>query len=193
MWKLLFSLAACTLALHSYAQEYPPIVNCFNALRYDPSLNLIAAKVGLGSHADQTFALMANESYPTESEKAVILEYGNKRQRCLNDSPQNQHPSSLAYVQAQRSLQMLLLKLYGGHMTYGDFIRQKEALSNSHQASQTEISNQLQQQNSQNRQQRNQYCQNNYQQCLNRASDIFMRNTCQLENAGCTTANSLTR
>ncbi len=190
MWKLLFSLAATALALHSYAQGNPPIIDCFNAVRYDPSLNLIADKVGLGAHADRPFALMANESYPTESERKIILDWGGKRDRCLN-TPPDQHAGFAVYLQAQRRLQMLVLDLYGGNMTYGNFVRQKEALNNAHQGNQDQISNQIQQQQAQQQQyqqQQQQYQQQQeefqYQACMNRARDQLAQSACQMERGG---------
>ena len=191
MWKAIFFILAAAISFLSYGQSNPPIIECFNAIRYDSSLNLIANKVGLGSHSDRMFSLMANEDYPTENEKAVILEWGNKRERCLRDYPADRHPGALTYIGAQKNLQFLILELYKGGMSYGQFIRQREALNNSHQANQNEIVSQIQQQQIQQQQQARQFCENRYQQCMYRARDGFQRSECQMANAGCGIGNMI--
>ncbi len=166
---------------------------CFSDLMYDSELSVIRGKVGLTSHTDQTFTMLANDSRPDSEETLAILKWGQKRDRCVAQIPASNHPVQQVQRQAFQTLQRLIVDLYRGNMTYGQFAQQRADIATTSDAQIQQILGQVQQQQYQQQQQRNQYCENNYQQCLNRARDIYMRNSCQMENAGCGIANSLMR
>lgn len=70
--------------------------------------------------------------------------------------------------------------------------QQREALAQQRQL-QIQQQQDYQRQEYQRQRENQQFCETRYQQCLNRARDIYARNSCQMENAGCGIGNLLNR
>ena len=162
--------------------QYVGLIRCFlSALEYDATLQPIRDKVSLSGGKDRLFSQMADESYPTPNEREIIRAWGEKRQHCANINQVNDEGFNAA--------QMLILELYKGGVTYGQFTSQVQDLVKN--ISEQHRQQQAQQQNQQ--QQQRQFCETRYQQCLNRAFDVYARNACQMELGGCQIAGALNR
>lgn len=104
--------------------------NCFYALKYDAELQPISGYVALGSSNEQTFSMLANESYPTSDEKQVIYTWAIKREQCKKSTPPIVIPyGEMIMNEAYNSLQSLLIDLYKGTITYGQFARQRQEIN----------------------------------------------------------------
>lgn len=184
-----FGVALFALLLFSAAAH----ADCFSDLMYDAELSIIRGKVGLTSYTDQTFTMLASDSRPNPEEATAIFKWGQKRHQCASQITRGNHPAQQVNDQAYQATQRLIVDLYGGNMTYGQFARQREDIATTANAQIQQILGQIQQQQSQQHQQRSQSCEISRQQCLNRARDIYMQNACQMESAGCGIANSMMR
>ena len=101
--------------------------DCMRDLANDPELYYIKDRIALGGIAQQTFGMLANESYPTSDEKKIILKYGSKREECRKkmNSSGNGILEQL-YSSAFNASQSLILDLYSGVITYGQFARKRQ-------------------------------------------------------------------
>ena len=175
------SLLARTIALFlllfmngAFADTY----SCINDLGYDSDLFAIRGKVALGSIDQQTFSMLADTSMPNSQEAQALLAWGNKRELCLRKFPLSQDSPFTSHVlEGFNATQSILLALYRGQISYGDFAGQRLEISNAVNSRTQQMKSQIQGQGQQ---------QENYlmQQCLNRAKDIYQRNACQMEASG---------
>lgn len=174
---------------HTHAD---PLSDCINTLEHDAALQPISDKVSLAGKTDRQFSMMANESFPTPSEKEAIFAWATKRERCINDNP----PIAQVNREGFNAVQSLILDLYKGTITYGQFTRQRQEIAKTVDAKKQQIIMQLLQQNQQQQMQQQQYQQQEeylYQACMNRARDIYQRNACQMERAGRQLGGALSR
>ena len=121
--------------------------DCMRDLANDPELYYIKDRIALGGIAQQTFGMLANESYPTSDEKKIILKYGSKREECRK----KMNPSGNgALDQLQSSVfnasQSLILDLYSGVITYGQFARKRQDNFSDYEAKERGVLVQQQQQ-----------------------------------------------
>lgn len=101
--------------------------NCFDALAYDDELQLIRDKVVLISDASkQTFDMLANESFPTSEEAQVVYKWGSKRDRCFRSFAPPRNAVEQAIAEGFNTSQRLILNLYKGNITYGQFAIQRQ-------------------------------------------------------------------
>lgn len=175
---------------HAYAD---PLSDCINTLERDSVLQPISDKVSLAGKTDRLFSMMANESFPTSSEKEAIFAWATKRERCINDNPPPNNPITQVNREGFNAVQSLILDLYKGIITYGQFTRQRQEIAKIVDAKTQQIIGQYQQQQMQQQQQYQQQEEYLYQACMNRAGDIYQRNACQMERAGRQLGGALSR
>lgn len=158
--------------------------DCMRDLANDPELYYIKDKIALGGVDQQTFDMLANESYPTSDDKKIILKFGSKREECRKkmNSSGNGTLEQL-YSSAFNASQSLILDLYSGVITYGQFARKRQDILSNLEAKERGV---LVQQ-----QQRRQACANRTSntdtQAMNYAMmDPFQRATYSMYQAGAT-------
>lgn len=105
---------------------------CFKALETDPELAPIASKLSLNRGDVATLAQMADETKPTGAEKAVIPVWAGKRDACnaLQKLEASFIPGDIripVHLAAIDAMNLLILNLYKGQLTYGDFALQRKA------------------------------------------------------------------
>lgn len=182
--KLKMMLVMLVLLSHTLHAVADPMGDCIAALANDDALQPIADKVALSGDSDRAFFMMANNSHPTASEKVVILDWGNKRERCLSNNPPPQNPVTHILVEGFRTVQSMILDLYNGDVSYGEFNRRRQDLNNAQQAMLQQVINQYQQQQFQQRQYQQQREDYLDQACLNRARNQIEMASCGMGRAG---------
>ena len=107
---------------------------CFNKLDNEPELAMISKKVALIKGDSPTLMMLADESKATEQEKAAIISWGDKRDKCNNLMkiaisfyPMDRRNS--IFTEFADSANQLLLGLYKGKLTYGEFNSQRKTLA----------------------------------------------------------------
>lgn len=167
--------------------------DCFDALENDTELQVIRDKVALVSSNSQTFGMLSNENYPSSDEKPAIYKWAIKREQCVNSRPLSNDTVGQIYRETFNAVQSLILDLYKGTITYGQFTRQRQEIAKIAAAKTQQIIGQYQQQQMQQQQQYQQQEEYLYQACMNRARDIYQRNACQMERAGRQLGGALSR
>ncbi len=104
---------------------------CWKQIENHPQLNIIANKVALSGPNKQTFSMLTNTSKPTEAEKVAISIYANLAKNCLNEhSKGHTHPAyKLVNSSAGIAWENLLVTLYNGDLTYGEFAKAFKEIS----------------------------------------------------------------
>lgn len=176
-------LGALAVSLPTSASP-PPIYYCNLALDGDPILQPIRDKVVLSGLSDPPFSMMANDDYATPSERQAILLWGSKRERCVKDNPPDASPISQVADEGFSAVQALILDLYKGQMTYGQFARKRQEVDAITRARIQQIIGQYQQQQSQQQRYQQQQEEFLYQSCMNRARNQIDRASCGMERAG---------
>lgn len=177
-----------------YADAY----SCISDLTSDPDFQPIKNKVALGAISEQTFGMLANEAIPTPDEAQAISKWGTKREQCLKSYPlPSNNPYRQNLIDGFNATQLLVLKLYKSNLSYGEFAKQRQEIANAVEDSNEQIRGQYQQQQAQQQQsqqqQQRQFCETRYQQCMNRAFDVYSRSACQIELGGCQIGGALNR
>jgi hypothetical protein len=160
------------------------LVDCFNALKYDSQLQPISEKVELARVGDVTFGMLANEDRPTSEEKQAIFKWATKRDQCFNAYPPPNNLSTQAVRDGYNSVQSLILDLYKGAITYGQFAKQSRETMEMVVARIQGSAGQYQRQQAQQQQYQQQREDYQYQACMNRARDQFAQSACNMERAG---------
>lgn len=112
-------------------QQY---AQCFGELGQDSELSGIANMVALDRFANLTasFEMLSNDNFPSEDEKRLILKWGTKREKCykIRAATFSFIPPNLANlsVASDNDQQMLVLELYKGGLTYGDFAAKRQEI-----------------------------------------------------------------
>ena len=178
---ILVSLILLCCAHQSRAYD---LGDCFNALKIDSDLQVIGDKVELARVGDVTFGMLANNNLPTLVERQAIFRWGVKRDQCFNRYPPPNNLATQAVRDGYSAVQLLILDLYEGAITYGQFAKQsRETMEMVAARIQGNVSRyqQLQAQQQQYRQQREDYLD---QACLDRAQNPSERAACSMERAG---------
>lgn len=107
---------------------------CFTALANDPELKAISGKVML-SGGVPTLAYLANDEVVSNEEKQLVALWATKRDVCKNAEMilyeyQEAPDKKALYNTLVNSFSTLLLELYKGRMSYGEFAKQRGVLSN---------------------------------------------------------------
>lgn len=111
---------------------------CYNRLTDSAELKPIADKVGLSGVRDQSFAMLANEALASEEEKKIIMRWGAMRDACQKGTklyftfwPNN--PLVPIDQGINDAGNQLILGLYRGALTYGQFAKLRADLFNQYQ------------------------------------------------------------
>jgi hypothetical protein len=108
---------------------------CYKAIPNDARLDPLRAKVALGPVEDQTFAMLASLERPQDAEKAAILVWGTSREQCdraMLAAVQRFTRPEIYVVResSQMALRNLIVALYRGELTYGDFAKLRQDNAN---------------------------------------------------------------
>ena len=107
---------------------------CISKLENDPELAIISKKVALSKGDSPPIMMLADESKATEQEKAAIISWGDKRDKCNNlikiaTSFYPLDKRNYIFSEFADSANQLLLSLYKGKLTYGEFNIQRKTLA----------------------------------------------------------------
>jgi hypothetical protein len=108
-----------------------------SGLYHDPALDPIRTKVAVDQERDTTVQMIADKSKATDSEKAALLIWANKRQDCFREGTSAMRrfsppipPQAIAIDEAMfPRLQFLMADLYSQVLTYGEFARKRKELA----------------------------------------------------------------
>ena len=125
---------------------------CTSRLADDPELKSIADKVGLGGPKDQTFAMQANETLPTDEEKKIIMIWATKRDACAKGTKIQftfwPNDPNVPIIQALLdTANQLILGLYKGALTYGQFAKFRSDANNRYVEARQKIAAEMQAKN----------------------------------------------
>lgn len=112
-----------------------PSTPCFRQIVNDNRFGPLRDSLGMSSRAsDITIEMMSNNRRPIEDEKRIISIWAAERDRCLEMGRRwradNVPPQLKALIDSTHAaLKSLIAKLYGGSISYGEFImaRQKNS------------------------------------------------------------------
>lgn len=120
---------------------------CFDQIKTQPQLNIISSKLSLGGADEQTFLMLANTSKPTEEEKTAISVYADMRKNCIKEDIKTRDIDPLAvrqlYASSTGAVENLLVDLYKGNLTYGQFAQLRKEVVASTMAGLVEIDKEL--------------------------------------------------
>lgn len=102
--------------------------DCVSALESDPELQAISQKVALSGKEDNLSGLMSIKERPTQSERKVIVKWGNKRERCFKVNPPPRDAYYQLSVESFNLGQKLIQELSKGGMTYGQFTAKRKEI-----------------------------------------------------------------
>lgn len=133
-------LAGCTTGA-GQAQGRPtaaadPSYACYDAREDTPSLSILKPKVGkLFSGADPTIEMRANQSKATLEEKQALSEWGQARQQCAEMGRSFRATYAppgwaAAFDESQSLILQAIAGLYGGKISYGEFVAERERIGN---------------------------------------------------------------
>ena len=120
--------------LFAFAQAIDPSGECFNGLENNPELQAIKGKVALGTIDGQTLEMLASDKRPNSVEKNAISKWDTLRQPCNKVSQDwwnSRVPQNVAVIisKVQSEFKSLLADLYAGRITYGQFAKNRLAIS----------------------------------------------------------------
>jgi hypothetical protein len=106
---------------------------CYKQLQGDPNLQLLAGKIALSNSNDATLLMLADDSKPTPPEKELISLWSAKRDKCagLFRSLMSFYPTDpfVRFGLETASLSNeLILRLYKGELTFGEFNKQRQTM-----------------------------------------------------------------
>jgi hypothetical protein len=120
---------------------------CFDKIKTQPQLNIISSKLSLGGLDEQTFSMLTNTSKPTEEEKTAINVYADLRKNCIKEHIKTQDQDPLAarqlYASSTGAVENLLVDLYKGNLTYGQFAQLRKEIATITMAGLVEIDKEL--------------------------------------------------
>jgi Fe-S cluster biosynthesis and repair protein YggX len=101
---------------------------CVSTFQNDPDLKILKDFMALGSVDDQTFQMLANDAVPTDDERKAIFLYAVKRDSCMKPILLDMafwlnSPTNPLYQSLQDSLNQLVLALYKGELSYGNYAK----------------------------------------------------------------------
>ena len=141
-----------TVSIPEKTNSYKSLVTradqCLSILENDPDLVLISKKIALSNYDDASFLMLANEDKVTESEKPIIMLWADKREKCnslrktaMSFFPLDPH-ASIALDTLSESNQ-LILNLYKGTLSYGEFNNKRKILANESKKKNIDVSEKL--------------------------------------------------
>lgn len=125
------------------------VTACMAQLKTNPSLSIISTKLALGGIQDQTFSMLTNQDFPTEEEKIAISLYGDLKKHCYDLSNKyNTEIGVAAFIIAVdnttiSNLDNILVMLYQGKLTYGDYAKLRKEISDNRDAAIVKIDAEL--------------------------------------------------
>lgn len=108
---------------------------CVAELENKPELAIIKSKVGLGGINTQTVEMLASNKKPTSAEKEALLKWDSLRQPCIRMSQEwlsqyGEQNISVINDRATNEFKALLADLYAGKITYGEFAKGRQVITN---------------------------------------------------------------
>jgi len=120
---------------------------CWKQIESHPQLNIIANKVAIGGLDTETFSMLTNTSKPTEAEKVAISIYADLRKNCIKEYDKALIHTPLAiklvYSSARIAWDNLLVMLYSGNLTYGEFTKANKEVNQVRSSALVEIYKEL--------------------------------------------------
>ena len=107
---------------------------CFDQLDSNPVLSRLLPHVGSVSKTNAaTFQMMVSKLKPSKAEKEAIAVWGLEQQKCADmyreSLPQGLPPAAFEIeAKSQSDMQQLLVTLYRGQLSYGEFIEFRKKL-----------------------------------------------------------------
>lgn len=127
---VLLLLLSLTPALAQAQQD--PTEQCMDGLVSDPSFEPISQKIALGDNPKVTFAMLADESYPSDMERRSIASWASAIDHCVELGAtyrKSAYPPQLLALFAEAYAVFLggVVDLYNRKIAYGEFNRQRQA------------------------------------------------------------------
>ena len=122
---------------------------CTDDLKRNPSLQIIATKIALGGADEESFSMLADQTKPSSAEKPAIALYGDLKKKCfqrwIGTVGKAGWPAPIIsiYNTSSSSLDNLLLSLFNGSVTYGEFTKLRKELIDARTAAITKASAEL--------------------------------------------------
>lgn len=170
------------------------VYTCIGGLDADTSLWPIRGKVALSSSASQPFSMLADSTTPSKEEAQSLLDWGSKREQCVKANPfPSNNPYRQHVIEGFNATQSILIELYNGRITYGQFARQRQEIARIVEARTQQMTDQYQQQQYQQQQYQQQRADYQYQACLNRARNQLDQANCGIAAGAAGIAGALVR
>jgi hypothetical protein len=118
-------------AKRNFAEVKTASDDCHAAIINDPSIRILVGKVSLLGVKDQTFDMLANTKKPNAEEKEALRAWGASLDRCVDKDDKvfrstNAPGEVVAHFNAMRTNKSnLIIGLYNGEMSYGEFARKR--------------------------------------------------------------------
>lgn len=113
----------------------------------NPNLEIISGKIALGGPSEQTFSHLTNNTKPTDAEKVAIAMFSDAVRKCEkeNDKLYPDMPPPIVAVNhsSVTAFQNLLVVLYEGKITYGEFAKLRKDVSNNRESALAQIHQEL--------------------------------------------------
>lgn len=112
-----------------------PTMGCLLRMDSDQQFQALIVRLGSVSYANRaTIQMMASKERPTEDEKSALSNWGLARQACVDQGRSfraaNAPPAwTAAFTSSQNQLLQAIAALYSGELTYGQFISERQRIS----------------------------------------------------------------
>ncbi len=138
--------------LSAYRDLGEQLRHCKAKLKDDPQLDAIKDKIALDNADNATFAMLANDSTPTENEKQAIALFASKRDHCnkLFAAAQVYYPNDPTtplFRTVLDTVNQVTMSLYKGQLSYGDYERILKKNNSLYQEGRLKIINEAKAQN----------------------------------------------
>ena len=136
-------------AMASALAQQDPSADCFINLASDSRFTPISGKMAIGAPPKSTFTMLADESFPSDSERKLIADWATAVEDCgpLGESyrQNNYPPHLLALVNESKNIFVgMVIDLYNRKIPYGQFNRRRQSTFDEIRARATEIVQRLQ-------------------------------------------------
>ena len=138
---LICAFSSCAVAAET---QLDPSADCFSKLATESRFAPISGKMTLRAIPKSTFAMLADESFPTELERKLIADWATAVEECgpVGESyRQSNYPSQLiALVNNTKNIFLEnVINLYNRKISYGQFNRRRQSIFDETRARATEI------------------------------------------------------
>lgn len=111
-----------------------PVKQCFTELENNSELQPLKNKVKLGFAKDQSIQMLANKEKPNAKDRALLLKWDEMRNECMTPYlawlQNNTSPAIVALSKGSiSSFKSSLAALYAGDITYGEFAKRRQEIS----------------------------------------------------------------